>query len=637
MSLTSGFASLASSASKVGRFVFGGDTIEETSEDEDTNEVSTGGETVGDGTSDDGDSDDGAPKEEGTNGFSAGDVSGYAATAKDGPPEGKYDDKVDVSKDLVNFIDHTDDAVRTALHVGFRTPAPVSSHSPRNRTHDHDFKHDSPVPDTRRKLDYAEQIEKLVKALTPISTPKTKSLSRSLLPKLNYTKQISVNQATFSQWVEQIKVYTYSRRWPAWCTSVGGSTSWDGVDSDSDECIARREAYEWMETSIPESSKYILIFVKKGDAKAVYEALWRRFASLTVKELQQKFWSLEMKTDEQVDHFAHVVSKAAINLSHAGVTVPDQQIASAFIQGLSRNFVMIKEKYRNLIEFSFIDVVEDATKFAIDHKILSVSVKSPSSAPHTKPLNGSVLTMCKFWRMKKGCFKKDACPLAKYHTPETKGQGWNEKSAHVVVPESKHVHAAVPSNTYLCHTCHKPGHFRKDCPVKNNVSKDKARDNAKKNASAISNLSLNFMMMSPLTANLFTTFDLKTEWIMDGGATEHLCNTESWVTSGTLKTLSTPALLTVGNGQVLKAAKSGTVHFNDVSLSDVLICEECPINIISEGKLLEKGLTITKTLKDGCLVKSGKNVIMSARMQNKLMFVDKAMLSSNLTAIRRFR
>ena len=58
-----------------------------------------------------------------------------------------------------------------------------------------------------------------------------------------------------------------------------------------------------------------------------------------------------MKADEQVDHFAHVVSKAAINLSHAGVTVPDQLIASAFIQGLSRNFIMIKEKYRNLKVF----------------------------------------------------------------------------------------------------------------------------------------------------------------------------------------------------------------------------------------------------------------------------------------------
>jgi hypothetical protein len=103
----------------------------------------------------------------------------------------------------------------------------------------------------------------LVKVLTPTSTPKTKSLSRSLLPKLNYSKQISVNQATFSQWVKQVKVYTYSRRWPSWCTSVGGSKIWDGVDSDSDECIARREAYEWMETSIPETSKYILIFVKE--------------------------------------------------------------------------------------------------------------------------------------------------------------------------------------------------------------------------------------------------------------------------------------------------------------------------------------------------------------------------------------
>jgi len=72
----------------------------------------------------------------------------------------------------------------------------------------------------------------------------TKALSRNLLAKLNYSKQISVTQATFSQWVEQIKVYTYSRRWPAWCTSVGGSKIWDGVDSDSDECIARREAYE---------------------------------------------------------------------------------------------------------------------------------------------------------------------------------------------------------------------------------------------------------------------------------------------------------------------------------------------------------------------------------------------------------
>ena len=258
--------------------MFGGGTNEETSEDEGSDAESTSGESANGGVSDGGDSVDDAPKDEGSVGSSAGNDSVYVdVTAKEGPPEGKYDVKVDVSKDLVNFSDNDDAAARTAFHVGFRTPVPVLNDSPSG----HDFKHDSPVSDTRRRLDYSDQIEKLVKALTPSSTPKTKSLSRSLLPKLNYAKQISVNQATFSQWVEQIKVYTYSRRWPSWCTSVGGSIIWDGVDSDSDECIARREAYEWMETSIPESSKYILIFVKKGDAKAVYEALWRRFNCLS--------------------------------------------------------------------------------------------------------------------------------------------------------------------------------------------------------------------------------------------------------------------------------------------------------------------------------------------------------------------
>ena len=79
------------------------------------------------------------------------------------------------------------------------------------------------------------------------------------------------------------------------------------------------------------------------------------------------------------------------------------------------------------------------------------------------------------------------------------------------------------------------------------------------------------------------------------------------------------------------------IWVNDVSLSGVLVCEQCPVNIISEGKLLEKGLTITKSALKGCLIMQGKNVIMTARIQNKLMFVDKAVQSSNLIDVRRIR
>ena len=202
--------------------MFGGGTNEETSDNEGSDVESTSGESANGDVSDGGDSVNDVPKDEGLDGSLAGAALFYAANAKVGLPEGKYYDKVDVSKDLVNFTDNDDAAVRTALHVGFRTPVPVLNDSPSG----HDFKHDSPLSASCRVLDFSDQtINKLAKALKPDSTfiSKAKTLSRSLLPKLNYAKQISVNQATFSQWVEQIKVYSYSRRWPAWCTSVGGS------------------------------------------------------------------------------------------------------------------------------------------------------------------------------------------------------------------------------------------------------------------------------------------------------------------------------------------------------------------------------------------------------------------------------
>ena len=78
MSLRSGLASLASSTSKIGRFMFGGDTIEETSEDDDSDDVSTDCEPNDGGTTDGGDSADGAPKGEVSDGSFAGSVSGHS-------------------------------------------------------------------------------------------------------------------------------------------------------------------------------------------------------------------------------------------------------------------------------------------------------------------------------------------------------------------------------------------------------------------------------------------------------------------------------------------------------------------------------------------------------------------------------
>ena len=89
MSLRSGFASLASSASKVARFAFGRAADKESSVEDNSNDVSTDGEPNDGGTTDGGDSADGAPKGEVSDGSFAGSVSGYDVSTKEGSLEGK--------------------------------------------------------------------------------------------------------------------------------------------------------------------------------------------------------------------------------------------------------------------------------------------------------------------------------------------------------------------------------------------------------------------------------------------------------------------------------------------------------------------------------------------------------------------
>ena len=349
-----------------------------------------------------------------------------------------------------------------------------------------------------------------------------------------------------------------------------------------------------------------------------------------------------MKSDQQAAQFAHTVNAAAVNLKNASQEVSDHQQASAYVQGLHRAYSLIKEKYRNSTTYTFTEVVEDSINFATANKMMNVSTHPPSN--HSRSA-GAVLTtdgtMCKYWRTKRGCFQKNDCPLARYHTPETAGKGWDDGKSKVNAVDTM-VQAFVPKpvvkkDDRKCYGCNKVGHLRQNCPRKNAQSKDKAKANQRNNDVAVNNLSLNFMMMSPMSSSVFASIDLRTIWIMDSGSTEHLTKSAKNAIEGTLMTLSVPVQMTVGNGQVLQATQSCTVKFNDVTISGVLVCEQCPVNIISEGKLIEKGLIITKSAKEGCLIKKGNDVIMTAKIQNKLMFIDRAMLSSTLSDIRQIR
>ena len=207
MSLTSGLASLASSAAKVTRRAFG--RAADSSDDDNSSVDGSVAGSSSDGNSDVEDESLAARKIAGSSSSEVVDSLVESVVAED---EGSLVD--DGTSETVAGKFFKDVAERSVGSVDVvHTPAPTSSTTPA------EFKYDATAdvsPVYTRKLDFSDKtITKLAIALKP-SLVKTKIQSRSLLPKLNYAKQISVSQVTFSAWVEQIKVYQYSRRWPLW-------------------------------------------------------------------------------------------------------------------------------------------------------------------------------------------------------------------------------------------------------------------------------------------------------------------------------------------------------------------------------------------------------------------------------------
>ena len=215
-------------------------------------------------------------------------------------------------------------------------------------------------------------IKQMAKELSKELVLSDGKFSRSKLPKLDYTKMVMVNLTTFPQWLKQIKVVAYTRRWPRSLTTIG-DVVWDLSEDNSDESMARREAYQWMEQSVPKEEKYIIEFVEAGDAHGIYNNLWNRFyktTPLTISSEVGKFWSLTQE-NVAVDVFAATVHSVAEKLVAAGKNISDQDKATVFIGGLTKTYSQLKEQYRPKTTFKFQETVSDAIEFASLHGLLN--------------------------------------------------------------------------------------------------------------------------------------------------------------------------------------------------------------------------------------------------------------------------
>ena len=79
---------------------------------------------------------------------------------------------------------------------------------------------------------------------------------------------------------------------------------------------------------------------------------------------------------------------------------------------------------------------------------------------------------------------------------------------------------------------------------------------------------------------------------------------------------------------------SGSVMVGGVKVTNVFLCQECPVNILSESRLLLAGVDISKNAHDSSTVLSVKGVpVMTAVLKNGLFVVDNALNGSKLSPL----
>jgi transposase InsO family protein len=124
-----------------------------------------------------------------------------------------------------------------------------------------------------------------------------------------------------------------------------------------------------------------------------------------------------------------------------------------------------------------------------------------------------------------------------------------------------------------------------------------------------------FAYYSPLST--FTN-----DWILDSGASAHLCTDASLLED--LHVLKKPITIhTASSGNDLTATKAGTLRFtnsnyNIVTIEDVLIVPGLTSNLISQGLLMEKGLSFFSSGNSTKATNHEGDVIFDTKGQNKL-------------------
>lgn len=176
--------------------------------------------------------------------------------------------------------------------------------------------------------------------------------------------------------------------------------------------------------------------------------------------------------------------------------------------------------------------------------------------------------------------------------------------------------------TGLCHYCRKPGHMKNQCrklQAKNNPShqQHEGKGQGQSQANVVDPTSQQSYLFSAPCASQFAD-----DWLADTGAGRHMCNRKDWFSE--YAPLSQKQPIHSASGHIIYAIGVGTIPLESFVdgkcipclLTEVLHIPDVKQNLISIGKLTDKGFEARFTSRDLKVWRDGKVVAEGTRKPN---------------------
>ncbi|CAF1077662.1 unnamed protein product, partial [Brachionus calyciflorus] len=352
----------------------------------------------------------------------------------------------------------------------------------------------------------------------------------------------------------------------------------ESFESDSPEKILKDEkAKVILMTSIEDK---ILRRLKRKTAKEIWTSLTNRYENknfLNIMCLRKKILNSKQEDNESVESFIDRVQNLSEEIEALGLKMTDQDIAMTIMQGLI-------SEYDNFVQCLTVNTdINDPNDLDLDEIINALIIEEKR-------------------RYEKNELSKSNNGDRAFHS---KGKNFKKKKYFKNVK---------------CYNCNKMGHYASDC--KSSKTR-KENSGTTKNANVNINKSDNeeFIFHTNNSQNSKT----KNIWLLDSGATNHLCCVKSMFKD--LKPHNSK--VKVGDGRDLEVIGIGNIEakitsrneLKSLTLTNVLFVPELSVNLISIGKLSNKGYKILFE-KDKCNIMLNNQAIIEAKCwsQNKNLY-----------------